>query len=215
MFLGLTSLVRLLSGLDLHWHVGLFLAWLLQHLLLLTLVQGQFSTTGIWWNFSAQKFNNLVYACMHAPSCTWKRKILRSHVTCKIQSKTVETQEHIIKKHNTWLMNIQERKDKVDCGDDVPFGLTSSFCNTKLFSLLFVCWFYFIPKLFLFCFVDGIWTSLRIIRSLDVLLSHLSYEDQMKGQGTKQERREIHSLRSKRLRVISELRMTGEWQGTG
>ena len=47
MFLGLTSLVRLLSGLDLHWHVGLFLAWHLQHLLLLTLVQEQFSTTGI------------------------------------------------------------------------------------------------------------------------------------------------------------------------
>ena len=110
MFLGLTSLVRLLSGLDLHWHVGLFLAWLLQHLLLLTSVQGQFSTTGIWWNFSAQKFNNLVYACMHAPSCIWKRKILRSHVTCKIQSKTVETQEHIIKKHNTWLDELYKRE---------------------------------------------------------------------------------------------------------
>jgi len=60
------------------------------------------------------------------------------------------------------------------------------------------------------CFVDGIWTSLRIIQSLDVLLSHLSYEDQMKGQGTKQERSEIHSLCSKHFRVISELRMTEE-----
>ena len=68
----------------------------------------------------------------------------------------------------------------------------------------------FHTKMFLFCFVDGIWTSLRIIQSLDVLLSHLSYEDQMKGQGTKQERREIHSLRSKRLCVILELRMTRE-----
>ena len=97
-------------------------------------------------NFSAQKFNNLVYACMHAPSCIRKRKILRSHVTCKYS-------QRLLKLKSTSYMNwwiIQEGKDKVDHGDDLPFGLASSFCNTKLFSLLFVCWFYFIPKCFCF-----------------------------------------------------------------
>lgn len=123
MFLGLTSLVRLLSGLDLHWHVGLFLAWLLQHLLLLTLVQGQFSTTGIWkkifwWNFSAQKFNNLVYVCMYAPSCIQKRKFCgpMSHVN------TVR----LLKLKST-------SSDKIGCGDDVPFGWPAVFAIPSCF----------------------------------------------------------------------------------
>ena len=54
-------------------------------------------------NFSAQKFNNLVYACMHAPSCIRKRKILRSHVN------TVKDCWNS-RAHHTWIDELYKRE---------------------------------------------------------------------------------------------------------
>ena len=57
-------------------------------------------------------------------------------VTCKYSQRLLKLKSTSSKNIIHELMN---SINKVDCGDDVPFGLTSSFCNTKLFSLLFVC----------------------------------------------------------------------------